>query len=145
MSWGDEVQRELRQQGLIGPSEHGAMPLPEDVAEAMDTCAGTIERHAAALARNAVPMAPEELRWLAAEIRDGTPAGRLAFRATLLDIVEIKRGNKPSGGMTRFLPVAVLAAFDGGDGQGDGRGEHARRSLDEIAETQELTDPSPRR
>lgn len=112
MSWGDEVQRELRQQGLIGPEEHGAMPLPEHVADAMEACAGTIERHAAAIARNAVPMAPDELRWLAAEIRDGTPTGRKAFRAALLDIVEIKRGNKPSGGVTRFLPIDVLARFE---------------------------------
>lgn len=121
MPWAIDIYFELRQQGLIGPDEHGAMPLPEDIADAMETCAGTIERHAAALAKNAVPMAPEELRWLAAEIRDGTPAGRLAFRATLLDIVEIKRGNRPSGGVTRFLAVEVLAPFDSRDGRDERR------------------------
>ena len=135
----------MRQQGLIGPDERGAMPPPEDIADAMEACASTIERHATALARNAVPVVPDELRWLAAEIRDGTPAGRLAFRATLLDIVEIKRGNKATGGVTRFLPVDVLAPFGAGDIHDDMRGEHARRYLDEIAETKELTDPSLRR
>jgi hypothetical protein len=145
MSWGIDVYLELRQQGLIQPSERGAMPLPEDVAEAMEQCAGNLERHAAAIAKNVMPMAPDELRWLAAEIRDGTPAGRLAFRATLVDIVEIKRGNKATGGVTRFLPVDVLAPFGAGDIHDDMRGEHARRYLDEIAETKELTDPSLRR
>lgn len=145
MSWGVDVYLELRQQGLIEPAERGAMPLPVDVAEAMESCAATIERHAAALAKNAVPMAPDELRWLAAEIRDGTPAGRLAFRATLLDIVEIKRGNKPSGGVTRFLPMDVLAPFNSGGVHDDVRGEHVSRFLDELAETKELTDPSLRR
>lgn len=145
MSWGADIYLELRQQGLIAPHERGAMPLPDDVADAMDACADGLGRHALAITGNAVPMAPEELRWLAAEIRDGTPAGRLAFRATLLDIVEIKRGNKPSGGVTRFLPVDVLAPFGAGDIHDDARGEHARRYLDEIAETKELTDPSLRR
>ncbi len=144
MSWGVDVYLDLRQQGLIQPTERGAMPLPEDVAEAMEQCADTIERHAAALAKNAVPMAPDELRWLAAEIRDGTPAGRIAFRATLLDIVEIKRGNTSSGGVTRFLPIDVLAQFGAEGVHDDVRGEHARHYLDEIDETKELTDPSLR-
>jgi hypothetical protein len=145
MSWGVDVYLELRQQELIQPTERGAMPLPEDVAEAMESCADGVERHALAVADNVVTMAPAELRWLAAEIRDGTPAGRLAFRATLIDVIEIKRGNKPSGGVTRFLPVDVLAPFGAGDIHDDVRGEHARRYLDEIAETKELTDPSLRR
>ncbi len=144
MSWGIDVYLELRHQGLIQPAEHGAMPLPEDVADAMEACADTFERHALAVADNVIPMAPDELRWLATEIRDGTPAGRLAFRATLLDIVEIKRGNKASGGVTRFLAVGVLAPFGAGDVHDERRGEHARHYLDEIGETKELTDPSLR-
>ncbi len=145
MSWGVDVYLDLRQQGLIQPTERGAMPLPDDVAEAMEACASNLERHAAAIARNTVPMAPDELRWLAAEIRDGTPAGRLAFRATLLDIVEIKSGNKAPGGMTRFLPVDVLAPFQSGAVKDAPIGRHASRYLDELAETEELTDPSLRR
>ena len=92
----------------------------------------------------APPMAPEELRWLAGQMRDGSPAGREAFRATLLNIVEIKRGNKASGDMTRFLPTDVLAPFNSRI-ELDERGEHVRRFLDELAETKELTDPSLRR
>lgn len=145
MSWGVDVYLELREQGLIQPAERGAMPLPEDVAEAMEQCADTFERHALAVADNVMPMAPDELRWLAAAIRDGTPAGSLAFRATLLDIVEIKRGNKTTGGVTRFLPADVLAPFGAGDVLDNRRGEHARRYLDEIGETKELTDPTLRR
>jgi hypothetical protein len=144
MSWGIDVYLELRQQALIQPSERGAMPLPEDVADAMEQCAGNLERHAAAIAKNVMPMAPDELRWLAAEIRDGTPAGRLAFRATLLDIVHIKRGDQPTGGVTRYLPTDVLAPFHNRL-EPDSSGEHASRYLDELADTKELTDPSLRR
>jgi hypothetical protein len=144
MSWGVDSYLELKQQGLIGSNEHGAMPLPEEVATAMEQCADGIERHAAAITGNPAPMAPEELRRLAADIRDGTPTGREAFRATLLDIAEIKRGNRLPGGVTRYLPVDVLAPFGTTPEIGE-TGEHVRRILDEIAETKELTDPALRR
>lgn len=129
MSWGIDVYLDLRQQGLIRQDEQGAMPTPVQIAAAMVACADAFERNAAAVAKNVTPMAPEELRWLAAEIRDGTPAGRLAFRQTLLDIVEIKRGNRPTGGMTRFLPIEVVAMFNTGATDGN----HASGSLDSPA------------
>lgn len=141
MSWGVDVYLELRQQGLIRPDEPGAMPTPDQIAAAMVACADAFERNAAAVAKNVVPMAPEELRWLAAEIRDGTPAGRLAFRQTLLYIVEIKCGNRPTGGVTRFLPLEVVAMFNTGAVDGD----HASGSLGDPSETTELSDPSPHR
>lgn len=148
MSSGVDVYLELRQQELIQPHERGPMPLPEDVADAMEACAITIERHAFAVVDNVMPMAPDELRWLADEIRDGTPAGRLAFRATLLDIVEIKRGNKPSGGVTRFLAVEVLAPFAAPTDlrpNGEVAGEDLDAGLEAIAEISEHADPVQRR
>jgi hypothetical protein len=104
----------------------------------------SIEQGTAAIIGNPLAVAPDELRWLAAEMRDGTPTGREAFRSTLLDIVEIKRGNRPAGGVTRYLPIDVLAPF-GAPLETNGTGQHTRRLLDELAETKELTDPSLRR
>lgn len=126
MSWEIEMYYRLLSEGQLAPGEHGPLPLPADIAHAMERCADGLERHATALADNVMPMAPDELRWLAAEIRDGTPAGRDAFWAALLDLIEIKRGNRPSGGVTRYLPRAVLAPFEediepGVPGKGSGR------------------------
>lgn len=143
MSWGVDVYLELRQQREIMPTERGAMPMPEDVAVALDLRAAAIERSAPTINAAWTANEPLELRQRAREVRDGTPVGRDIFRAELLHLIEVKRGNRPPYATTRYLPPDVLKPFN--TEHRDALGGHTSRFLDELAETQELTNPSLRR
>lgn len=145
MTWGIETYLKLREDGFIRPSERGAMPLPEDVAAAMEARAAAVEK--LALAQGAVVdrwmlKEPDEMRVLANEVRAGSAIGREAFRQEMLTLIDVKRGHCPAAGITAYLPADVLMPF--GAEHRQPCGEHTRR-LAEIAETKELIDPSLRR
>lgn len=110
MSWHIGMYDRLRSERLIEPGEHGSLPVPLDVAHAMERCADRLENEAK-VSGNLVPVGVSELRWLATKIRNGTPAGRDAFWNTLLAVVEIKRVTRPPGIVTRYLAAEMLAPF----------------------------------
>ncbi len=112
MSWHIEMYDRLRSELLIEPDEHGSLPMPVDMANAMERCAIGLENEAM-ISGNPVPVGVGELRWLAAKIRNGSPAGRDAFWNSLLAVIEIKRGTRLPGIVTRFLPAEMLAPFEG--------------------------------
>lgn len=148
MSWGVDVYLQLRQSREIKPSERGAMPLPEDVAAAMEQRADAVERIAASLGAAAdrwMRVEPAEMRNLAEEVRAGTERGRDAFRAELLSLIAVKRGLLPARGVTLHLPPDVLEPFTIGAAAEELHSRHVRRHLDDLAETRELTDPVLRR
>ncbi len=119
-SWGVDVYLELRAQGVVRPDQRGALPFPEEVAEAIGRYGTSIEG------------ASERDRMLrdSADIRAGAETGRGAFCCALIEIIKMKSGARAVDGWLAHLPPDIVQPFETAAERVE-QGDHTRRLIDD--------------